>query len=163
MIKETKVFRGVSSTLETLSRPAYERLHRHKAKIQIMSRILATLVGALIVWDVLLATNELTGDTWSEQARLAAPRLPVLPWILGAMIGHLFPLFRRRTFLFEQEAAGSAMGVLTVLAVIWTALIQFGVELPISPPAVWVIAVLGLCGSYLFWPLRLTPQTGEAR
>ena len=149
--------------LQNLNRPAYRLFAQHRGKIRVMSWLLFAIIAVLVVWDLFLATNAQDNDTWSEQARLAAPRVPVLPWLLGAMIGHVFPLRRFRPPQFNAEAAGGAMCALTGLMILWTVLITSGVEIPISPPAIWLTAIAGLVASYVLWPMRPPANGGQAK
>jgi hypothetical protein len=163
MLKETQAFQRVATALALADRPAYDELERHRAKLRFMAWLLFSIATVLMVWDVFLATNGQPGDTWSEQARIGAPLFPVLPWFLGAMVGHMFPLLGHRPRLFGRDAAAGAMGWLTALVILWSGLIQFGVDLPIAPPAIWLTALGGMGASYLLWPRPLAEVEGEAR
>lgn len=47
----------------------------------------------LIAWDVLLAIDDIEGNTWSEVIRAAGHAYPVVPFMLAALVGHLFHPF----------------------------------------------------------------------
>ena len=51
--------------------------------------ILVGVTLLLIVWDVYAATNKERGDTISEVVLGFARRHPVIPFLLGVLMGHL--------------------------------------------------------------------------
>jgi len=51
--------------------------------------ILAGVSLLLIVWDIYAATNKERGDTISEVVLDFARRHPVIPFLLGVLMGHL--------------------------------------------------------------------------
>lgn len=149
----------VTKALHRLSRPADALAGKHRRKLRMASWGLFGLIALVIAWDVWLATNQTPGDTWSDAARGAAPSLPLLPWVLGAMVGHIFPVTQRTFAFVDAEAAAVSMGLLTALIVVWTLAIQFRWIPPTSEQAVWVVAILGVFAAYLLWPLR--PRSAE--
>lgn len=153
MINVKQAGQLASKAVERLNRPGYEAIRPHRRKVETVSLVLFLVIVVLSLWDVVLATNSRSGDTWSEQARLAAPTLPILPWVLGAMVGHIFP-WGRRSVLSNKEASGGTMALFTGAILLWTALIQAGVELPVTPSAFWVVALLGVGSAYVLWPMR---------
>jgi len=51
--------------------------------------ILAAITLLLVAWDVYAATNKERGDTVSEVVLGFARRHPVIPFLLGVLMGHL--------------------------------------------------------------------------
>lgn len=51
--------------------------------------ILAVVTILLIAWDVYAATNKERGDTISEVVLAFARRHPVIPFLMGVLMGHL--------------------------------------------------------------------------
>lgn len=154
VVRPNAVVRGlalVASTADALAAP-------HRDAIRKMSLVLFWIVAGLIVWDVVLAMDPEDHNTWSERARAAAFRLPVLPWFLGALMAHLFPILPRP--VFRREAAAGLMGVLTGLAVLWSLAIGL-TPLSLSGPAVWLTALAGMVAAFLFWPMAEPADAGE--
>ena len=45
---------------------------------------------ALVAWDLYVGTNSITGDTISEVFWSVASQHPVVPFLFGLVMGHLF-------------------------------------------------------------------------
>lgn len=140
----------IARTTDALAAP-------RRAAIRTMSRVLFGVVLIMIAWDVVLAMDPEDHNTWSERARAAAFRLPVLPWFLGALMAHLFPVLRAP--VFDRDAASGLMGMLTGVAVVWSLAIGL-TPLSLSGPAVWITALSGMVAAYLLWPME---EPSEAR
>lgn len=114
--------------------------------------VLVGIVGILIVWDVVLAFwDSERPNTWSEVARAASHRLPILPWFLGALVGHLF--HGGRIPVIDRDAGATLMGTLTLLVIGWSAVLYLtGGALSIL--SVTGTALAGVVVSYLLWPLH---------
>jgi hypothetical protein len=101
----------------------------------------------LVLWDVYLAADGPRGNTWSEVMREASIRNPVLPWLFGAFLAHLFHFRDGLRPALDQDAARTLMVVLTLgLVGIGFA----GLEVP-----GWVLAalvILGMVAGHLLWP-----------
>ena len=52
--------------------------------------VLAVVVAALVVWDIVVATTPPPADTISEVVLAFARNHPVVPLIVGILCGHLF-------------------------------------------------------------------------
>lgn len=52
--------------------------------------ILVVTAILLIVWDIVVAANPVAGDTISEITLAFARKHPVVPFIMGVIMGHLF-------------------------------------------------------------------------
>ena len=52
--------------------------------------IICVCGAALLAWDIIVAANDMRGDTISEIARDTSYRLWLLPWSIGGIMGHLF-------------------------------------------------------------------------
>ncbi len=48
--------------------------------------------GVLVwgVWDIYVAANDVEGDTISEKVRKWSAKSPLLPFLLGLLIGHWY-------------------------------------------------------------------------
>ena len=109
------------------------------------------IVVVLIVWDVILQRwDPARPNTWSEVARAASYDLPILPWFLGAMVGHLF--HGDRTAVIDPDAGATLMGLLWVLMGGWSVFL-YRTEAALSITAVAVIAAAGVAVAYWIWPL----------
>ena len=126
--------------LSSLSRPGHTQIsERARRGVRAMSWLLFWVMVILVLWDVALAMNGEPLDTWSEQTRLAAPRWPVLPWLIGAIIGHLFPPRVRPAF--GPDDASGLMAALTLLMAAWSVAINSGLGALSSPVQFWVISI----------------------
>ena len=114
--------------------------------------LFVSLLGILILWDVLLAHwDPSRPNTWSEVARHASRRLPILPWCLGAMVGHLF--HGREAPVAHPHTGKTLMALFSVLVGLWS------VVLWVSDGVVPVLivagtALAGVVASYRLWPLH---------
>ena len=99
--------------------------------------ILALAAGALIGWDIYVATRPPAGDTISELTWTVA-HLPVFPYAFGVLGGHLFGwrIVRRRQPVVLIITAG-ALALVSVL-VSWAV-----------PAPCWLLA--GLIMGSIFW------------
>lgn len=52
--------------------------------------ILVATAVILIAWDIVVATNSVKGDTISEILLNFARHHPVVPFLFGVLMGHLF-------------------------------------------------------------------------
>lgn len=52
--------------------------------------ILVMTAVVLIVWDIYVAVNGVSGDTISEVVLSFAQKHPVIPFVFGVVMGHLF-------------------------------------------------------------------------
>jgi hypothetical protein len=156
-MKMEAIQRNVASGLRRLSRPGHARMERYRRVIRLSARVLFIGIAVMVIWDIILASNEQQNDTWSEQARLAGTRLPFLPWFVGAIVGHVFPLRQPR---YDTEATGTVMGILTALILVWSVLRQLEAGSIVSPPAMWLTAICGMLASFLLWPMKPT-ESGE--
>ena len=114
--------------------------------------VLVGIVGILIAWDLVLAFwDRGRPNTWSEVARAASYRLPILPWFLGALVGHLF--HGSRIPVIDRDAGATLMGMLTLLVMGFSAVLFLTGGL-LSVLSVTGTALAGLVVSYLLWPLN---------
>jgi hypothetical protein len=105
------------------------------------------LIG-LIAWDVYLAADAVPGNTWSEVMRSAGSRYPLLPWLLGVLLGHLFHPRDQPEPLFDRETATTLLTVLTF------GLVGLGYASFTLPP--WLagpLTLAGLIAGCWFWPM----------
>ena len=110
------------------------------------------IIVILIVWDVILAAwDPDRPNTWSDVARAASYDLPILPWFLGAMVGHLF--HGGRSPVIHRDAGATLMGLFTFLVIGWSVFLSLTDD-ALSIPEVAGMAVAGVAISYLLWPLQ---------
>lgn len=105
-----------------------------------------TMLVVFIAWDVGLALDPIDGNTWSEAARRAGRCHPVVPFLLAALVGHLFHPLGARGPLVPANAAATVMGVI----IIGLAALGFADVSRAWP--VTVLAALGLAMGALLWP-----------
>ena len=101
----------------------------------------------LVLWDIYLSIDAVCGNTWSEVMREASLRKPVLPWLLGAFLTHLFHFKDDLQPVIDRDAAITVMVILTLGL---GALGITGIEL-----AGWCMSltvVLGMAAGLLLWP-----------
>ena len=131
---------GVKNALEPARKP-----------IRWVTWTFVVIVVILIVWDIILQRWDPTRpNTWSEVAREASYALPILPWFLGAMVGHLF--HGGRIPRIDRDAGATLMGFFTFLVIVWSVFLYltYGVV-----PALVVagMARAGVVVAYVIWPL----------
>jgi len=101
----------------------------------------------LVVWDVYLALDSVQGNTWSEVMREASTLKPLFPWLLGALLAHLFHFRDDLKPIFDRDASSTLMVALTFgLGVIGI----FGVEL--TGWGMTLLVVLGMVTALFLWP-----------
>lgn len=105
------------------------------------------VLWTLVLWDVYLSLDATEGNTWSEVMRVASVRNPVLPWLFGAFLAHLFHLQDDLKPVLDHDAAHTVMIALTLGFV---AIGIGGVEL-----TGWLLAtvvILGMVTAHFLWP-----------
>ena len=110
-----------------------------------------SIVLILIVWDISLQRWDPTRpNTWSEAAREASYGLPILPWFLGAMVGHLF--HGGRVPEIDRDAGATLMGFFTLLVIVWSVFLYF-TDGVVPTLVVAGMALAGVVVAYVIWPL----------
>ncbi len=99
---------------------------------------------ALIVWDIFLAVDDIGGNTWSELLRDAGKLTPVVPWLGGLVVGHLFHPGKNADPLIDAPGNALVLLGLTLLFVI----IGFFMTVP-----TWVPVPLGAVAGAFLWPV----------
>ena len=114
-----------------------------------VSRLCWAILIGLIAWDLYLEGDATPDNTWSEVMRGASGRYPVLPWLLGLLLGHLFHPQDSPEPVVDREAAAS------VLAVGTFAFIGLGFA-SVAWPVWWAgaLALVGLFAASLLWPME---------
>jgi len=102
---------------------------------------------AILGYDVVVATNDVTGDTISEISRDLASAWFSLPFAWGVVVGHLFWPAKEVRQKWPRIAALWALGA---------AVLVLDVTTPIQAPAIAAV-VLGLVMGRLLWP-QLAPR-----
>lgn len=106
-----------------------------------------TVLWALILWDIFLSVDDLRGNTWSEVMREASARHPVLPWLFGAFLVHLFHFRDGLKPVLDHDAARTLMAVLTLGLV--------GIGIGGVEATGWLLPlllILGMVAGHLLWP-----------
>jgi len=110
-----------------LARPAKRAqtvLEPRRKRIRVMTWVMVAIVLILIGWDIVLQRwDPDRPNTWSEVARAASFGLPILPWFLGAMVGHLF--HGGRVPRINRDAGATLMGLFTFLVIVWSGFLYF--------------------------------------
>ncbi len=131
---------GVKNALEPARKP-----------IRWVTWTFVVIVVILIVWDIILQRWDPTRpNTWSEVAREASYGLPILPWFLGAMVGHLF--HGGRVPKIDRDAGATLMGFFTFLVIIWSVFLYF-TDGVVPTLVVAGMALAGVVVAYVIWPL----------
>jgi hypothetical protein len=102
----------------------------------------------LVAWDVWLALDAVASNTWSEQMRIASGGKPVLPWLFGVILGHLFHPADGLAPVMEKDAALTILSMATVVAFVVGA---FGL-LSLSETLVALTMLCGVAAGVLLWP-----------
>lgn len=109
------------------------------------------IVVIIILWDIILARWDPGPNTWSEVVRAVSFDMPIVPWFLGALVGHLF--HGVRVPVIHRDAGATVMGFFTLLVIGWSVFLSF-TDHALSIPAVAGIALAGVAVSYVLWPLQ---------
>ncbi|MCG8433991.1 MAG: hypothetical protein MJA83_08170 [Gammaproteobacteria bacterium] len=107
--------------------------------------ILATVLVTMTVTDVILATDDIRGNTWSEIIRTWSSHTVLVPWIAGVLAGHLFHPFDIPEYSSLTEAL--------VLSAFTVGVAVTGFVVP-KPVPRWVQSVYFLGGTFagsLLW------------
>ncbi len=104
-------------------------------------------IWVMVVWDVFLALDAVDGNTWSEVMRAASVGNPVLPWLFGILIGHLYHHRDDLAPIFDSDAAESVLMLLTLLLIV-AGFVFNGLD----GWQVTVMALAGIAAGYLLWP-----------
>lgn len=111
--------------------------------------ILLYLVGsALLIWDVIVATNDMQGDTISEIIRDVAYKIWFIPWGFGGIMGHFF---------WHKKSGGKSnlfAMVGSTTAVIGANVAAYHLQWTIEWWVVLVIFLAGMIGGHLWWAQR---------
>lgn len=118
------------------------------------------LVGCtafLVVWDALVANNEVKNDTISEIVRDVSWDVWLLPFVVMGVCGHLFWNRAGSTKPFRPRLLVGACAIVGARDVLWWA-----AGWPPIPNANLVVGLVGLILGALWWPqLRPEGQRGE--
>lgn len=100
-------------------------------KISVAVMIAATvLLGA---FDLYLATNSISGDTYSEIIKNASTKIAILPWAFGLLCGHWFWNGERVRKWWAWPSAGLSLVIIGILQ--W-----YGLSHPLTAVATGTIA-----------------------
>jgi hypothetical protein len=108
--------------------------------------IVIVLVAIIIGADVVLATNKLTGDTWSEVIRNWSLYLPAVPFGFGFLMTHWFGLNPKGPFFGQPSSAIFLGWLVIVVSMIGFACHKFGIS--IHP---LIMLSLGGIAGYFLW------------
>jgi hypothetical protein len=109
------------------------------------------LLGIFIGIDLYLAFDALKGNTWSEILRTWSKQTSVIPWVYGAIGGHLFHPFIDDPKVFFQQPRGIfiLLGITILLAVTEAVGSKF---FPLPPPP-WAVVMPAFLAGALLWPV----------
>jgi hypothetical protein len=141
----------IESQLAGPSKRVKSALVPRRALMLKTTRLLLFIVFVIVVWDVVLARWDPTrANTWSEVARAVSYGLPILPWFLGVLVGHLF--HGGRMAVMDRDAGATLMALFTILVMAWSVFLYLtDGALPIVGVA--GMAIVGTAAAYLIWPL----------
>ena len=117
--------------------------------------ILGLVVAVAIVIDIVLATDPVEGNTFSELIRIAADNTPAVPWMVGLVLGHWFHPGETMSPVIPAPWNGYA-----ILGITGVALIAGG-PIGLDP---WLVCAVGFVVGWLVWPVatpRLVPPMIE--
>jgi hypothetical protein len=111
--------------------------------------ILLLAVGAaLLAWDIIVATNDIWGDTISEIIRDISYRIWFLPWGFGGIMGHLF--WHKKNY--EDPNVTAMIGSSTALIAANVA--AYYLQWPMYWWGVLLIFVMGFVAAHFWWSLK---------
>lgn len=108
---------------------------------------IAGMVLAAVV-DVYLATDRITGNTWSELTRSWAEKSIIIPWIAGVIAGHWFHWFKEGN-AFNPTSMWVLIG-LTIPVLVGGILVHNLVH-PFPNWLLMVVLQLGILAGALLW------------
>jgi len=111
--------------------------------------ILLYLVGAsLLVWDIIVAVNDIQGDTISEIIRDVSYKIWFIPWGFGGIMGHLF--WHKKN---EDETRVAAM-IGSSTALIGTNVAAYHLQWPMYWWCVLLIFCTAFVLAHFWWPQK---------
>ena len=117
-------------------------------KRKITTWIMIAVGILLLIWDIVVAANDMRGDTISEIARDTSYRLWLLPWSIGGIMGHLF----------WHKKDGGKWNVLAMIissvVLIAANLVALHNELAINLWVPLIVFVGGFVAGHFWWPQR---------
>lgn len=114
----------------------------------LVAMVVATV--ALIVLDLFLAGDDISGNTWSELLRAGAKQTPVVAWLGGLVLGHWFhPNDEAEPAIPPPENA-------LVIAVLTAVVLIVGFITPVPP---WVPVPLGAIAGAWLWPVGVAKRS----
>jgi hypothetical protein len=111
----------------------------------LMTKIFMLVVFLIVVvYDIVMATNKIQGDTISEITLFYSFRIAFIPYALGFLCGHLFwPMDKKRSI---HAIVSILIGIIT--GIILTMIVKkIGVQVT---PIIFLI--LGIPCGHLLWP-----------
>lgn len=115
---------------------------------QITSGIIISTIVGWILWDLVVASNNIPGDTESEIIRTFANHHAAFPLMVGILMGHFF--WNARTGI-NPPITEIGLPVVAITAVLF----DVGNILPWINPIFPFL--LGLVGGKFLWPQRIKP------
>jgi hypothetical protein len=113
----------------------------------IFTKVIMLVVFLIVVAiDVVLATNDIGGDTISEVTLFYSLRLALIPWCCGYLMGHLFTTFEVN---HDIPAWGSIF--IGLISGIFFSFLTIRLQLHFMP-IIWLI--LGIPAGSYFWAQR---------
>ncbi len=123
-----------------------------RASMLRMTQLLVVILVIFMAWDFVLGFwDPNRPNTWSEVTRAGSHGLPILPWFLGALVGHLF--HGGRIPVIDRDAGATLMGAFTLLVIGWSVFLHL-TDGAVPTLVVAGMALVGGVVSYLFWPLH---------
>ena len=116
---------------------------------------LVLLLGA-VVYDVVLTTDAIDGNTFSELLREYGMKTPFFPWVLAALAGRWFHPSEGLQPLWSSQAATYATLVIGTLLVIGAGILYKVIRGHTHWIAPWIIVLIGLPFGALVAPMSLS-------
>lgn len=119
-----------------------------------MPTLIVSIIGGVVVifligFDIYLAADKVSGNTWSEILRTWAVVTPVIPWACGVLSGHFFhPIENLKPVLGTQSSITLLIWLTCVVGIIGLGLDRAGY--PVPP---WIVFLPALVVGSLLWPV----------
>lgn len=109
------------------------------------------LIGVIIILDIFLAIDAVSGNTWSEIIRHLAKSTPLIPFVCGVLSGHFFwpaALKENIPLLDQPNSIALLIWIACITGIVGLGLTKNGMMFPL-----WIAFLIGGVGGTLLWPV----------
>ena len=102
-----------------------------------------SLVAIIIGIDIYLFRDNIVGNTWSEMVREFGNKNPLLPWVLGGLLGHFYHVdFLPKHILGDPQSA---------IVLVWLSVVVGVAGLVLKHGGITVPPVIVLFAGFVVW------------